>query len=88
MSRREALIGRAYRIAFSRSPERAEVEAAVSFFERHRAVLAAEMEKPGKRGASLSLPDKLPDDADRLEAATLVDFCHMLINSNEFIYRN
>ena len=27
-------------------------------------------------------------DADKIEAATLVDLCHMLINANEFVYRN
>ena len=28
------------------------------------------------------------ESADRAQAAALVDFCHMLLNSNEFIYRN
>jgi hypothetical protein len=28
------------------------------------------------------------EPADRAHAAALVDFCHMLLNSNEFIYRN
>jgi hypothetical protein len=27
-------------------------------------------------------------EVDPVEAATLVDFCHMLINANEFVYRN
>jgi hypothetical protein len=28
------------------------------------------------------------ESADRAQSAALVDFCHMLLNSNEFIYRN
>ena len=30
----------------------------------------------------------LSEGADRAHAATLVDFCHMLINANEFVYAN
>jgi hypothetical protein len=56
----------AYRLAYSRSPAPDEIQLALGFFRRHRALVAAR-------------------DAD---AATLVDFCHMLINSNEFVYRN
>ena len=73
---------------YSRNPDRGEVESALSFFERHCAVLSAEADRSGKNAPSLSLPDGLPEGADRLEAATLVDFCHMLLNANEFIYRN
>ena len=37
---------------------------------------------------NLALPPLLSEGADRAHAATLVDFCHMLINANEFVYAN
>jgi hypothetical protein len=77
-------IDAAYRIAFSRHPSSAECEAIKRFFERHREII-------GERAAAnepLAVPVSLPADADRIEGATLVDLCHMLINANEFVYRN
>ena len=55
-----------------------------SFFARHQEIVA-ERDSAGK---PLALPPDLPENADKVEAATLVDFCHMLINANEFVYRN
>ena len=30
----------------------------------------------------------LPDGMEPATAGAVVDFCHMLLNSNEFVYRN
>jgi hypothetical protein len=82
---REAQIGAAYRIAYSRSPARSEREMAFAFLERQRAIVA----ERAAAGEELALPGgPLPPQLDRVEAAVLVDFCHMLINSNEFIYKS
>jgi hypothetical protein len=77
-------IDAAYRFAFSRRPDQTEKETVRKFFERHRAIVAerAALNEP------LALPPELPDKADKVEAASLVDLCHMLMNANEFVYRN
>ena len=39
-------------------------------------------------GEKIALPHSLPANIDEAHAAALVDFCHTLLNSNEFVYRN
>ncbi len=80
----EEQIERAYRLAFSRAPRAGEIEAAKKFLERHEPILAERLRKDG----ALPLPERVPQGADALRAAALVDFCHMLLNSNEFVYLN
>jgi hypothetical protein len=74
----------AYRIAFSRRPSDAEKDTVKKFFARHGAIIGERV----SAGEGLALPPDLPEQADKVEAAALVDFCHMLINANEFVYRN
>jgi hypothetical protein len=74
----------AYRLAYSRPPAPEEVTLALDFFNRQREIVAERAAAGGK----LAIPESLPDGARAVDAATLVDFCHMLINSNEFVYRN
>ena len=74
----------AYRLAYSRAPAPDEVKTALDFFRRHRAIVAERAEAGGK----LALPSTSIDPRRAVDAATLVDFCHMLINSNEFVYSN
>ena len=81
---REAQIHTAYKLAYSRRPTAAEAKTALDFYRRHRAIVAARAASGGK----LALPGTLPRGANEVDAATLVDFCHMLINSNEFVYVN
>jgi hypothetical protein len=77
-------IDTAYRLALSRAPDVAEKQIARNFFDRHRLILAERV----AFGESLALPPALSEQFDRIQAASLVDFCHMLINANEFVYRN
>ena len=77
-------IDAAYRLALSRAPDKVESSIARNFFIRQRAIIA----ERAAAGEDLALPPSLPDKADRTAAATLVDFCHTLINANEFVYRN
>ena len=81
---REAQIAVAYKLAYSRPPTSEESKMAFDFFERHRAIVAARARSGGK----LAGVGSLPAGVDAVDAATLVDFCHMLINSNEFVYIN
>ena len=72
----------AYQLAYSRKPDAAEVQTALGFLDRQRHIIAA------RQGAVLALPTPVPELMDRPAAAALVDLCHMLMNSNEFVYRN
>jgi hypothetical protein len=74
----------AYRLAYSRAPGPDEMKLALDFFRRHGEIIAERAANGGK----LALPAALPEGVGPIGAATLVDFCHMLINSNEFVYRN
>ena len=80
----DAQIDRAYRLAYSRHPTGEEKEAALDFLHRHRGVIAAQ----AAEGKKLVLPLMRPYNVDPVEAAALVDLCHMIISSNEFAYRN
>ena len=77
-------VDRAYRLALSRPPAAAEREAVLDFLDRQSALLAeglARNEKP-------PVPEALPAGMEPARAAAFVDFCHALINSNEFLYAN
>ena len=78
----EDQIDMAFRLAYSRRPESSENEIAKAFFKRQRDLLS---EKPQDQ---LAMPTAFSASSDPLSAAALVDFCHVLINSNEFVYRN
>jgi hypothetical protein len=74
----------AFRIAYGRLPDASERRLASEFLKSHRDILV----ERDRAGEKLALPPLLSEDADRPNAATLVDFCHMLINANEFVYEN
>ncbi len=77
----DAQVERAYRLAYSRTPSAEERERAREFMERQIPIIA-------ERGDKLPALDNLPAGADPIWAAALVDLCHMLLNSNEFLYVN
>jgi hypothetical protein len=77
-------VDRAYRLALSRPPNAEERTAAMDFLRQQSSLLderLAQNEKP-------PLPDHLPSGMDAGRAAAFVDFCHALLNSNEFLYLN
>lgn len=77
-------IEQAYRAAYSRTPNGSEKDTALTFFARQKDILAKRVADQEK----LALPAFVPEGVDSTQAAALVDFCHMLLNSNEFVYRN
>lgn len=79
-----AQIQKAYWLAYSRPPSPQEEEAVREFFEQHARIV----QKRVGKGEELALPTLRPYSIDPAVAATLVDFCHMLMNSNEFVYVN
>jgi hypothetical protein len=81
---RKAQIDAAYRLAFSRRPDPAERDMGLSFLASHQPIL----DERAAANQPLALPSSHAENLDRAEAAALVDFCHMLLNSNEFVYVN
>jgi hypothetical protein len=75
-----AEVERAFRLAYSRPPDSAETDTALTFLDRQLKILA-ERDKAGE-------PISTPAGAEKLQAAALVDFCQALMNSNEFVYIN
>src|SRR5499426_138612 len=80
-------IALAYRLAFARAPEADERKMAIDFLDQQSALIKSRIE--AKRPVALpSNCDVAPDVAAQARAAALVDFCHALFNSNEFVYVN
>ena len=79
-----ALVNLAYRLAFSRPPDPAEQARGIAFLEEQPALLSARAADP--KSPDLSLPRPMPDGQDAPHAAALVDFCHVLLNLNEFVF--
>ena len=80
----DAQIDTAFRLTCSRPAKPHELETIKHFFTAHREVLEERL----KNDEPLALPKGLTDATDPVHAATLVDFCHTVMNSNEFVYRN
>ncbi len=74
----------AFWLAYSRPPDKAEKKIAQDFFQQHASLVAGRL----AGGAELALPPKLPKNVDPVRAASLVDFCHALMNANEFVFIN
>ncbi len=78
-----AEIERAWVLAFGRKPDGFEKDTVQTFFAKQKQVIADEA-----ANRKLALPTTLPPGTDTSQAAALVDFCQMLMNSNEFVYVN
>jgi hypothetical protein len=79
-----AQIEKAYRLALSRRPDGFEKDSVMTFLTKQKAVI----EKRLAAGENLALPKYVPAGYEPTTASALVDFCQMLFNSNEFVYRN
>ena len=73
----------AYHLAYSRDPDPWEKDTALTFFDRQRTIILEQLAQ-GKKPA---LPESLPAGVEHEQAAALIDYCLMLLNSNEFVYR-
>ena len=80
----KAQIDSAYRLAFGRHPDGFEKDSVLTFLEKQKSITSARV----SAGEKLALPSVLPAGYDPAQGAALVDFCQMLLNSNEFVYRN
>ena len=87
-SDRSAQVEQAYRIAYSRTPDGWEKDAGLTFIESHAKVIhERESEVTGEELAKLALPTVMAENLTPAQAAALVDFCHSILNSNEFVFR-
>ena len=77
-------VERAYRIALSRAPA-AEERASVKTFLNDQAAL---IRKRIDAGEKVSMPGKIPAGIEPERYAAFAGFCHVLFNSNEFLYVN
>jgi hypothetical protein len=75
-------IRRAFSIALLREPDLDEQAAAEKFVSQQARLVAARL----ARGESIARPTSGAESVDPAAAAALVDFCHVLLNSNEFVY--
>jgi len=74
----------AYELALAREPADEESEMVERFFSEHGKIVRERVVED----EPVSLPTGFPQDGDKVAGATLVDFCHALLNSNEFVYVN
>ena len=77
-------VDQAYRLAFSRHPDNWEKDTVSTFFFKQKQIIADRV----ARGEKLALPGDVPAGVEPVYAAAFVDFCQMLLNSNEFVYGN
>lgn len=75
------IVQQAYDRVFNRSPEPAELQAALTFL-REQAQRIAQGGSPPEK----ALPEPLPAHFPPAQAAAIVDFCQALMNSAEFVY--
>jgi hypothetical protein len=79
-----AQIERAYLLAFGRRPIAAEREQALAFFQQQAALIQSRLDAK----QPVAVPPNCPVQMEPARAAALVDFCHVLFNTNEFVYVN
>lgn len=82
-----AQIERAFQIAYCRAPDAFEKKLALNFIEKQSAIVRDRI----AAGEKVALPcDSFQTTTphEQARAAAFVDFCHMLMNSNEFVYMN
>jgi hypothetical protein len=76
------LVAQAYRRAFSRPASAEELALGTAFLKRQGEIIARRL----AAGEPVRVPGEPVSTADRPRAAALVDLCHALLNSNEFVY--
>ncbi len=78
----EPLIKSAYRLAFAREATEDDLEAATGFIAHQQSLIESEH----AAGQPLLLPRGFPKFLDPTLGAAITDFCHALMNANEFVY--
>jgi len=76
------LIEQAFVTAFARKPTQSEIFESTQFLEQQKTLISQNKQKQ----KTDFLPTNLPTEFDQNLAVAIVDFCHILLNANEFIY--
>jgi len=79
---RRATVDAACRLAYGRHASPDELKTVADFLDRQTEIISQRL----ARGEKLALPDPVSDKQSPAQAAAVVDFCHVLMNSNEFVY--
>jgi hypothetical protein len=79
-------IDRAFRLVYGRQASAEEQKISTSFLEKQVPIMAARLS--AKDALKPPMPVSLPQGMEPAKAAALVDLCHMLLASNEFLYIN
>jgi len=80
-----AQVDRAFRLAYGRAATVEEQKIADDFLAKQTPVMSARL---ASNEAKPPIPTNLPQGVDPARAAAFVDLCHMLLDSNEFLYIN
>ena len=80
----EQQVDRAYRIALSRPPNDRERREVLGYMTEQTGLLRDRL----SRGEKVPLPEKMPAGIAPERVAAFAGFCHVLLNSNEFLYVN
>jgi hypothetical protein len=80
-----AQVDRAFRLAYGRAASPEEQKMAGDFLAKQTPIMEARLTG---NDAKPPVPANLPPAMDRARAAAFVDLCHMLLDSNEFLYIN
>jgi hypothetical protein len=76
-----SIVDVAYQFAYCRHARPDEIELATKFLDEQEARIGQ------RQNAALPVhPDAKPSALPAARAAAVVDFCHVLMNSNEFVY--
>lgn len=81
-----AELDRLYQILFGRDPDETERSTLLAFLISHEKVIRAKAEG-GKLSIAIPIGLKDMQSLDPIRAATFVDLVHVVVNSNDFIYR-
>jgi hypothetical protein len=79
-------IDRAFTLAYGRKANAEEHKSAVDFLDEQTAIMATRLAEGDK--SRPPMPTNVPEGFEPARAAAFVDLCHMLLNSNEFLYIN
>ena len=78
-------VDRAFRLAFGRGANADEQKIAEDFLAKQTPIMSARL---ASNESKPPMPTNLPQGVDQARAAAFVDLCHMLLDSNEFLYIN
>jgi hypothetical protein len=80
-----AQVDRAFRLAYGRAASAEEQKMAADFLAKETPIMTVRL---ASNDSKPPIPSNLPQGIDPAHAAAFVDLCHMLLDSNEFLYIN